>query len=62
MVREFISIFDRLYNQIPTDYSPTTLSIHLVYMNDFEWKFQYIIKDKNPTSLEEDKEFNIDIE
>jgi hypothetical protein len=51
-----------LYNQIPTDYCPTTSSVHLLYMNSFEGKFLYILKDKNPTSLREDKEFNIDIE
>jgi hypothetical protein len=36
MVREFISIFDRLYNQIPTYYRATTSSVHLLYMNLFE--------------------------
>jgi hypothetical protein len=39
MVREFISSFDRLYNQIPTDYRPTTSSVRLLYMNSFEGKF-----------------------
>jgi hypothetical protein len=38
-VKEFISIFDRLYNQIPTDYRPTTSSVRLLYMNAFEGKF-----------------------
>jgi hypothetical protein len=38
-VREFISRFDRLYNQIPTDYRPTTSSIRLLYMNSFEGQF-----------------------
>jgi hypothetical protein len=55
MVKEVISRFDRLYNQIPTDYHPTTSSICLIYMNAFEGKFQYILKDKNPTSLAEAK-------
>jgi len=31
-------------------------------MNAFEGQCQYILKDKNPTSLAEDKEFSIDIE
>jgi hypothetical protein len=39
MVKEFISRFDRLYNQIPTDYHPTTSSVRLLYMNSFEGKF-----------------------
>jgi hypothetical protein len=39
MVNEFIPIFDKLYNQIPTDFHPTTSSVHLLYMNAFEGKF-----------------------
>jgi hypothetical protein len=61
-VREFISRFDRLYNQIPTDYRLTTSSIHFLYMNSFEGQFRYILKDRDPTSLVEAKEFSIDIE
>jgi hypothetical protein len=38
-LKEFISIFDSLYNQIPTEYRPTTSSICLLYMNDFEGQF-----------------------
>jgi hypothetical protein len=51
-----------LYNKISTDYHPTTSSIHLLYMNAFERQFRYILKDKNPTSLAEAKEFSFDIE
>jgi hypothetical protein len=36
MVKEFISRFDRLYNQIPIDYPPTTSSVRLLYMNAYE--------------------------
>jgi hypothetical protein len=61
-IKEFISRFDRLYNQIPIDYRPTTSSVRLLYMNSFEGKFRYILKDKNPTSLAEANEFSIDIE
>jgi hypothetical protein len=62
LVREFTSIFDSLYNQIPTDYRSSTLSARLLYMNAFEGQFRYILKDKKPTSLAEAKEFNINIE
>jgi hypothetical protein len=31
-------------------------------MNSFEWKFGFILKDKNTTSMAESKEFSIDIE
>jgi hypothetical protein len=61
-VKEFVSIFDRLYNQIPTDYHPTTSLVHLLYMNSFEGKLGYILKDTYPTSLVEAKKFSIDIE
>jgi hypothetical protein len=61
-VSEFNTIFDRLYNQIPTDFRPTTTSICLLYMNAFEGKFCFILKDKKPTSLAQDKEYNADIE
>ena len=39
MVREFISRFDRLYNQIPTDYHPIASSVRLLYMNAFKGQF-----------------------
>jgi hypothetical protein len=39
MVREFISRFDKLYNQIPTDYHPSSSSVHLLYLNAFEGQF-----------------------
>jgi len=35
-VKEFITRFDRLYNQIPTDYRPTASYVRLFYMNAFE--------------------------
>jgi hypothetical protein len=47
-VKEFISRFDRLYNQIPTDYRPTTSSVRLLYMNAFEGKFDTFLKIKIP--------------
>jgi hypothetical protein len=38
-VKEFNTRFDRLYNQIPIDFHPTTSSVHLLYMNVFEGQF-----------------------
>jgi hypothetical protein len=35
IIKEFISSFDRLYNQIPTNYYPTTSSVRILYMNAF---------------------------
>jgi hypothetical protein len=39
MVKEFNTRFDRLYNQIPIDFRPTTSSVCLLYMNSFEGQF-----------------------
>jgi hypothetical protein len=61
-VKEFNARFDRLYNKIPTEFCPTTSSICLLYMNAFEGKFCFILKDKNPTSLAQAKEYSVDIE
>jgi hypothetical protein len=54
-IKEFITIFDKLYNQIPKDYRPMTSSNIFLYVNVFEGKFRFILKDKNPTSLAKDK-------
>jgi hypothetical protein len=59
---EFDSRFDRLYNQIPTYFRPTVASICLLYMNAFEEKFFFFLKDKKPTSLAQTKEYSVDIE
>jgi hypothetical protein len=61
-VKEFNTRFDRLYNQIPTEFCPTTSSVCLLYMNAFEGKFHFILKDKKPTSLAQAKEYSVDIE
>jgi hypothetical protein len=50
-VKEFNTIFDKLYNQIPKEFYPTASSICLLYMNAFEGKFRFILEDKKPTSL-----------
>jgi len=61
-MEEFNTIFDRLYNQIPTEFCPTASSVHLLYMNAFEGKFLFILKDNKPTPLAQYKEYNVDIE
>ena len=61
-MNEFNTKFDRLYNQIPKDFHTTDSSVYLLYMNAFEGKFRFILKDKNPTSLAQAKEYNVDIE
>jgi hypothetical protein len=38
-VKEFNTRFDRLYNQIPTEFCPTTSSVHLLYMNALKGNF-----------------------
>jgi hypothetical protein len=48
-MNEFNTIFDWLYNQILINFCPIAASVHLLYMNSFEGKFCFILKDKNPT-------------
>jgi hypothetical protein len=61
-VNEFNTRFDSLYSNISTEFHPTTTLVHLLYMNSFEGKFHFIMKDKKPTSLAWAKEYNDDIE
>jgi hypothetical protein len=62
MVSEYDTGFDRLYIQISTDLRPMAATIHLLYVNAFEGKFHYILKEKKPTSLAQDKEYSSNIE
>jgi hypothetical protein len=61
-MKEVNTRFDRLSNQIPTEFRPTASSICLLYMNAFEGQFHFILKDKKPTSLAQAKEYSVDIE
>jgi hypothetical protein len=61
-VSEFDNRFDRLYSQIPTDLHPTAAVVRLLYMNAFDGKFCFILKDKNPTTLAQAKEYSAEIE
>jgi hypothetical protein len=58
IVSEFDNTFDRLYNQIWTDVCPTNAVVHLLYMNSFDGKFHFILKEKKPTTLAQAKEYN----
>jgi hypothetical protein len=62
IVNEFNTIFDRLYNQTLVEFRPTSSSIRLLYINAFEGKFLFILKDNKPTPLAQYKEYNVDIE
>jgi hypothetical protein len=50
-VSEFDTRFDRLYYQILKDLRPIIASVHLLYVNAFDGKFFFILKDKKPTTL-----------
>jgi hypothetical protein len=54
-VSEFDTKFDRLYNYILIDLRPTNVIVCLLYVNAFDGKFCFILKDNKPTSLEEAK-------
>jgi hypothetical protein len=61
-VSEFDNRFDRLYSQIPKDLCPPEAVVCLLYMNAFDGKFCFILKDKKPTSLAQAKEYSAEIE
>jgi hypothetical protein len=61
-VSEFDTRFHRLYSQILVDFLPIAATFHLQYVNAFDGKFCFILKDKNPTYLEEAKEYSVEIE
>jgi hypothetical protein len=54
-VSEFDTRFNRLHSQILTDLRPTDATIHILYVNAFDWKFRFMLKDKKPTSFTKDK-------
>jgi hypothetical protein len=57
-VKEFDTIYDKLYDQIPTDPSPPLSFVYVIYMNAFEGKFGFILKDKAPDTLAKAKEYS----
>jgi hypothetical protein len=54
--------FDILYSQISTYLCPTTTVVRLLYINAFNGQLCFIPNDKNPTTLVQAKEYNLDIE
>jgi hypothetical protein len=50
-VKEFDTIFDKLYGYILTNLRTPTTTIHVLYMNVFEGKFGFILKDKTPDTV-----------
>jgi len=62
IVSEFDTRFDKLHNQIPQDLFPTTIFLCLLYVNEFEGKFSFILRDNKPRTLEKSKEYSADIE
>jgi hypothetical protein len=62
IVKAFNTIFDRFYNQIPAKFCPIASLVRLIYMNAFEGKFCFILKDKKPTSLAQSKECSVYME
>jgi hypothetical protein len=59
---QFDTRFNRLYSHVLTYFYPTTAKVHLLYVNAFDGEFFFILKDKNPTSLAQSKEYNENIE
>jgi hypothetical protein len=61
-VSEFDTRFDKLYRQIPQDLHPTAVVVRLLYVNSFDGKFDFILRDKKPHTLVEAREYSIEIE
>jgi hypothetical protein len=59
---EFDNSFGRLYNKILADFLPTTANVCFIYMDAFDGKFHFILKDNNPTTLVQSKDYNVEIE
>jgi hypothetical protein len=57
-VSEFDTMFDRLYSHILTYFCPTVMAFRLLYVNAFDEKFLFILKDKKPTTLAQAKEYS----
>jgi hypothetical protein len=58
---EFDTRFDKLHSQIPKDLCPSE-AVCLLYVNAFEWKFCFILRDKKPTTLAQAKEYSAEIQ
>jgi hypothetical protein len=59
---EFDTIFDKMYSQIPKDLCPSDAVVCLLYVNSFEGKFGFILRDKKPNTLALAKEYSAKIE
>jgi hypothetical protein len=62
IVSEFDTRFGKLHSQIPQDLRPIVAAVRLLYVNAFEGKFGFILRDKKPRTLVEAKEYNAKIE
>jgi len=57
-VKEFDARFDNLYSQILKDLCPPEPTVHLLYLNPFEGRFGFIMKEKIPKNLAKAKEYS----
>jgi hypothetical protein len=61
-VKEFDARFDNFFIQIQKDFFPMEIVILLLYLNDFEGQFGFILKENMCDSLEKDIEYTMQIE
>jgi len=61
-VSEFDTRFDKLHSQIPKDLCPSKEVVYILYVNAFEGKFSFILRDKKPYTLEKSKDYSTKIE
>jgi hypothetical protein len=60
-MNKFDTKFDKFYSQIPKDLFPYEEVVRLLYVNSFEGKFGFILRDKKPNTLEKSKEYSEEI-
>lgn len=58
-MKEFDARFVNFFIQIQKDFFPLEIVILLLYLNDFEGQFGFILKENMRDSLEKDKEYTM---
>jgi hypothetical protein len=53
IVREFNARFENLFQQVPSNHHPRKDYLIFHYIKDFPIHFQYLLKDKGPTTIQE---------
>jgi hypothetical protein len=61
-VRDFNTRFEQLFQRLPSSHHPGKDYLLFLYIQAFQAQFQYLLKDKGPTTIQEAQEIAIKIE